>query len=291
MDDSKQLMPQQQDYSDILIIDGDAIPYMIGWFQKEHTDINRTNEVVDSFMNDFLVITGASKFIGILAFNGWPNGISTSKCFRYDLYQYKPYKGNRSGEKDEWIKFWEPHIRQRLIERWGFSCAAAWLETDDVVAYLSVVTKGIICSPDKDLKQMPGAFYNYKEIGTEKHKGVEIVTPKEALRNFYFQLLVGDSTDNINGVTGMGEVKANKLLNETSEMLWGVEVRLAYQKQYGSYYGPIIYLETEDVIQMMTPTHRLWEQYARVYGFNIQDYIKQIKNSRDYARSFRREVE
>lgn len=281
MDDSKQSMPQQQDYSDILVIDGDAIPYMIGWFQKEHADIDRTNEAVDNFMNDFLVITGASKFIGILASE------NSGKCFRYDVYKYKPYKGNRSGEKDAWIKFWEPHIRRRLIERWGFVCSPAWLETDDVVAYLSAVTKGIICSPDKDLKQMPGAFYNYKELGTEKHKGVEIVSAKEALRNFYFQLLVGDTTDNINGVTGMGEVKANKLLNETSEMLWGTEVKLAYQKQYGPHYGTLIFLETRFVIQMMTPTHDLWDTYS----FVVEDYIKLIKNSSEYVRSFRGEVE
>jgi len=281
MDDLKQSMPQQQDYSDILVIDGDAIPYMIGWFQKEHTDIERTNEAVDSFMNDFLLITGASKFIGILASE------NSGKCFRYDVYKYKPYKGNRSGEKDEWIKFWEPHIRRRLIERWGFVCAPAWLETDDVVAYLSSVVKGIICSPDKDLKQMPGAFYNYKELGTEKHKGVEIVSTKEALRNFYTQLLVGDGTDNVNGVTNMGIVKADKLLNETSEMLWKTEVKLAYQKQYGAYYGNIIFEETQFVIQMMTPTHELWP----TYGFVVEDYIKLIKNSSEYVRSFRGEVE
>jgi len=286
MDDSKQLMLQQQDYSDILVIDGDAIPYMIGWFQKEHADIERTNEAVDSFMNDFLLITGASKFIGILAFNGWPNLNNTDKCFRYDVYKYKPYKGTRP-EKPDWIKFWEPHIRQRLIERWGFVCAPAWLETDDVVAYLSSLIDGIICSPDKDLKQMPGAFYNYKELGTEKHKGVEIVTPREALRNFYTQLLVGDSTDNVNGVTNMGIVKADKLLNETSEMLWQTEVKLAYQKQYGPHYGTLIFLETKFVIQMMTPTHDLWETYK----FEVEDYIKLIKNSSEYVRSFRGEVE
>jgi len=289
MDDLKQSMPQPPGYSDLLVIDGDAIPYMIGWFQKDHADVERTNEAVDSFMNDFLTITCASRFIGILAFGGWPN-ITLEKCFRYEVYKYKSYKGSRP-EKDEWIKFWEPHIRQRLIERWGFVCAPAWLETDDVVAYLSAAETGIICSPDKDLKQMPGAFYNYKELGTEKHRGVEIITEKEALRNFYFQLICGDSTDNVHGVNGMGEVKANKLLNETSEMLWKNEVKLAYQKQYGPHYGEIIYEETFNVIKMMTPEHPLWEYYTRVYGFEIEDYIKAIKNSNEYVRSFHREVE
>ena len=34
---NEQLTPQR-DYSDLLIIDGDAIPFMIGWHHREHDD-------------------------------------------------------------------------------------------------------------------------------------------------------------------------------------------------------------------------------------------------------------
>jgi 5'-3' exonuclease len=40
----------------------------------------------------------------------------------------------------------------------------------------------------------------------------EYITPLEADRYFYKQMLVGDVTDNIHGIKGVGKVKADKLL-------------------------------------------------------------------------------
>ena len=40
-----------------------------------------------------------------------------------------------------------------------------------------------------------------------------IISPFDGLYNFYYQLLVGDSTDGIPGARGIGKVKAEKILN------------------------------------------------------------------------------
>lgn len=279
MDELKDSAQSLANYN-LLVIDGDAIPYMLGWHHKEHQEIAVMHQAVDQWMNDFLAITQAPNYIGIIA-------ADKSRCFRYNVYKYKPYKGNR-GEKDEWIKFWEPIVREYLVSKWGFCHAPAHLETDDVVATLAETkTDAIICSPDKDLRQIPGAFYNYKDLGGEKHKGLEIVSKKDAERNFLIQLLIGDTTDNINGVTGMGEVKANKLLAETSEILWWNAVKLAYQKQYGPHYGQLIYEETLAVIQMATPNSTYWSSNA----FDFIEYNGYIRKSTDYARSLYNEAE
>lgn len=270
---------------DFLVIDGDAIPYMIGYTNREHTEVEIVLNAVDQFMNEFLILTQAPKFIGIISH-------SSSKCFRYEVYKYKPYKGNRVGEKEPWIVFWEPIIRKHLEESWGFVLAPVWMETDDIVAMLAENNgHAIICSPDKDLKQIAGRFYNYVHTGTEKHKGLEIVSKQQAEFNFYYQILTGDTTDNINGCTGMGDVKAKKLLEETSQMMWNSAVKLAFQKQYGPYYGNIIYEETVWAIKMMIPSHPLWERLSNTYGFNLQYYIDAIKNTSEYVRSIRRETE
>ena len=64
-----------------------------------------------------------------------------------------------------------------------------------------------ICSVDKDLKCIPGKFYNLKT------KQVEEVSEEYALRFFYIQLLQGDASDNIPGLPGIGPKKAEKLLD------------------------------------------------------------------------------
>ena len=120
---------------------------------------------------------------------------------------------------------------------------------------------------------------------------MEIVTKQQAKYNLYYQLLVGDTTDNINGCTGMGDVKVKKLLEESSELMWNTAVKLAFQKQYGPYYGEIIYNETLWAIQMMTPSHPLWKKYSNTYGFTVEDYTGKIRNTSEYVRSIHRQIE
>jgi rRNA-processing protein FCF1 len=111
------------------------------------------------------------------------------------------------------------------------------LEADDLIAN-RVKDLGynncIIVSIDKDLKTIGGYYWSYYRqkckdfdgnyitlengiIDTEfKHNSVEFITEKEAEFNFYQQMLVGDSSDNIKGIKGIGQVKSTKLLNSSS---------------------------------------------------------------------------
>lgn len=65
----------------------------------------------------------------------------------------------------------------------------------------------IICSIDKDLRQIPGLHYSITA------RTVDSVGTVEGLRHFYSQLLIGDRVDNITGVTGIGKVKSARLLD------------------------------------------------------------------------------
>jgi hypothetical protein len=85
----------------------------------------------------------------------------------------------------------------------------------------------VIVSIDKDLKCIHGAHYNISS-----HK-TTYVTKHEALRFYYQQLISGDSTDNIPGVIGLGPVKAERLLfNTTDEEEMQEIVVQAYMSAY-----------------------------------------------------------
>jgi 5'-3' exonuclease len=121
-----------------------------------------------------------------------------------------------------------------------------YLEADDIVGYLAYKPEFgecIICSPDKDLKQIPGTLYDYK-------KGeMMIITPEAAEDHFKMQMLCGDATDNIKGVPGLGPVKARAKLSE------GKSVYDLYVDYFGTHYGAIIYAETLATVQVIQPGH------------------------------------
>jgi len=89
------------------------------------------------------------------------------------------------------------------------------VETDDVLGMLQCMAIGDTCiaSIDKDLNTIPGEHYN---IDKGDHY---LVTPEQAEYNFYFQMLTGDSTDNITGLPRVGKVKARKILMEGDNLL------------------------------------------------------------------------
>ena len=91
------------------------------------------------------------------------------------------------------------------------------LETDDLVAaYWKNIAEEdgrdtvIIVSIDKDYRQLPALIYNYHY----KHRCVYDIEPVEALYNFYEQMIIGDSIDNVNYCKGYGKKYAEKLLKD-----------------------------------------------------------------------------
>jgi len=64
----------------------------------------------------------------------------------------------------------------------------------------------IIWSEDKDLLTIPAKHWIDGKVVT--------ISEEEAKYNFYYQTLVGDSTDNYKGCPSVGSVTANKLLSQ-----------------------------------------------------------------------------
>jgi hypothetical protein len=166
--------------------------------------------------------------------------------FRDEIAVTRKYKGNRDQAHRP---TYEQDIRLYLKQVWGAEEVDGY-EVDDQVAMLqwndyqrAGYARGgsesswkdykdlcttIIASIDKDLDQVPGWHYSY-------NKAIKYwVSELEAQRNFWTQMLVGDSSDNIVGIEGVGKKGAEKLLKDctTAKEMWEV-VAEQYHKAYG----------------------------------------------------------
>ena len=128
-------------------------------------------------------------------------------------------------------------LKNHAIIHWNaYECNG--VEADDVVAatwrqITELDFEGsnnvIVASIDKDYKQLPCLFFDYY------HKRFNLVQiqPNEASFNFYKQMLMGDSSDGIKGVKGVGKDKADKILGQTSEYGYFRRAYAEYVKRYG----------------------------------------------------------
>jgi len=142
------------------------------------------------------------------------------------------YKANRKSNK------WVSELRKYLIDYLDGSYASDELEADDLIYFNSQlydVNDYIICSIDKDLKQIEGLHFDYyqlklkdengeyilDEFGKElkKRKGFIQVSKEQGENLIWEMMLIGDTSDNIKGIKGIGKVKAEKLLANRSK--WG----------------------------------------------------------------------
>lgn len=123
------------------------------------------------------------------------------------------YKANRPDDRNRFLVSLLKHYTIQMLESEGEQVKYDdKLEADDLIAQATYFfDRYIICSIDKDLKQLEGAHFDYYKKEGE-YKGWSYTTKQEGYVLLLKQLLVGDSSDNIKGVKGIGEKKATKLL-------------------------------------------------------------------------------
>lgn len=153
--------------------------------------------------------------------------------FREKVAKVKVYKGNRTNERPlhfmNLVRYAQAHYE---------TVCAKGLEADDLLAVIQLTSPPgttIICSRDKDLKQIPGNHYGW-ESGKQRAFGPEHVKDPGYLKLsgdgkklsgtgllfFYAQVLTGDVTDNYPGCPKVGPKKAYELLfdKETEEQMF-----------------------------------------------------------------------
>lgn len=181
--------------------------------------------------------------------------LSGDKNYRYDIATIRPYKGNRKQPKPVW--FYE--TREYLMNNWGAEVTDG-IEADDACAIeqTKALDNGeisVIASIDKDLLQVPGWNFNY----TTNH--FKHVTELEGWYNFYHQMLVGDVTDNICGVTGVGKKNAERILKgATNRADLHQRVENEYKRVYGSDWDRVM-LENGRLLYLQRKEGDVWNLY------------------------------
>jgi len=113
------------------------------------------------------------------------------------------YKGHRNRKKPCGYR----RVINKLKEEYEVVVMPT-LEADDAIGIYATKNEGhIICSPDKDMRQIPGKLYDLSE-------GVVNITKEDGDRWHMIQTMAGDQTDGYAGIPGIGIKKAAALLDE-----------------------------------------------------------------------------
>lgn len=159
--------------------------------------------------------------------SGYKLYLTGSGNFREGLATILPYKGNRDPtHKPKYYK----ELKQYMVDKHN-AIIVHGMEADDAMAMEQWSHRDkstIIATIDKDLDMIPGWHYN---LNSKEQYWVDL---DRANYFFFWQMLVGDSTDNIPGIKGIGKARATKalehLIGDTQAMKQVVEEM--YMKQY-----------------------------------------------------------
>ena len=206
-----------------LLLDADSILFKVAHYNLD-TELDfaemyeqyhdQVREIVNTIEEDNFIIDTVIHFFS-----------TCSKNFRYEIDP--TYKANREKTPlTEIVKHFKWYVISVLESEGENVKYSDTLEADDLISQAVEVLEQhypIVASIDKDLKQIPCAHFDYykKKVGEDEQgnvltdfRGFSYTTPQEGYEMLLEMLLIGDTSDNIKGVKGIGKVKAKKLLKE-----------------------------------------------------------------------------
>jgi len=257
----------------IPLLDFDVLVYevgfgvMTGWEGDDPPPFEMAREMLENKVANICALAGGTEpYIGYLT--GKDN-------FREKIATLKPYKGNRSQPKPFHYKnlraYMEGVMGAIIVDGMEADDAMAIEQMKDLKYDLEYEPYTIICSRDKDLKQVPGWHYTW-ECGKQPSWGPFFVEgygeihldDKRKLKGwgdkfFLSQCLMGDTTDNIGGIPAMRDVGAFKILTDTMTYPEGLKAVLeAYKGFYGDD-GEKNLLENGRLLYMLREPNKMWE--------------------------------
>lgn len=256
----------------IALIDGDLIVYTIG-YTTELEDVEEAHWRTDAFIDSIILATGAIDYKVYLS-------DSSENNFRYKINP--EYKAHRTQPKPVHYDA----IKEYLITKHKAKIAYN-READDELGIMQIrdlscrkiieeEPSTIICSIDKDMDMIPGLHYSwpiYRKGEIVREGRIYTVTEDEGLRFFYKQLCVGDTSDNIRGIDGLGPKKTEKLFEgvPTEDLVEVVADK--YKEQWGDIWyeemrknSLLLWIKRSEEENELTPVERYYQQSFKEVG-------------------------
>ena len=209
------------------LIDGDLIRYEIGWGALTGWKaITETEEIPPFDYVEKLLLQRIASIQEATGSDSYCLYLTEGHTFRYDIAKTKPYKGTRKENKpwhfDNLTAYMVGALEHKIV---------SFIEADDALAIDATADPGntVICTRDKDLRQVPVNVYSW-ELGKQASFGpvlisnpgtLELVDGKLKGTGFAFfcaQMLMGDGVDNIPGIPKFGPVKAYHFISPILDM-------------------------------------------------------------------------
>jgi DNA polymerase I len=181
----------------VVLIDADSLMYFSSYGSEEDQNLSETK--LSEKIYDILNIVEQNYNVV-----KWHVFVKGKNNFRYKIYpEYK----KRRPEKHPIIDV----LNQYLVDEFG-AIESHNAESDDYVYSYSQLPeyqgRVVMCSVDKDLRQIPGIHYDY-----QKNKFIT-VDNETAKYNLAVQMIMGDAADCIPGLRGYGPKKAENLIKK-----------------------------------------------------------------------------
>ena len=199
--------------------------------------------------------------------------VSGGKNFRHNIATIADYKGHRAGAD----RGHADRVKDYFLTRFN-AIECIDYEADDAMAMrmwahwdklmhkhdgdeLKVANDMdiVIVTRDKDLDNVPGWHFKWKIGRGEEDPKPYYITFIVAIRNFYRQMLVGDTADNIPGLYGVGPKSSwvKQLEDMTTEEEMHAHVFEKYEKHYRNYAAPF-FKEVGNLLHMWRRPRDKW---------------------------------
>ncbi len=236
----------------ICLIDADSLLY----YEMGKPTLEEAVYGIDERIKNILDQCNTTLYAGFL---------TQGRCFRYEVTD--TYKANRKGGSPKPIIF--SALKAYLRQQYKFWFIPE-LEADDLVCFYSFTDnrKTIVCSPDKDvLYQCVGMHYNYQK-GEFQH-----TTPETALKFLWQQVLMGDSTDGIPGLPGVGAKTSENWLKNRKKDFEGFALK-KYVEKFGMVEGLFKFHETFRLVYLLRSVEDIKRETSKTLPTLIVEQLK-----------------
>ena len=245
----------KKSFNKICLVDADYLKYHVVndiqkyWDAYGDPELKYGKDYLDYFTIKKLDETLFDKFSAkgfIFCFSG-----SSKDTYRYACAVEKEYKGTRKGLADT------GYLNQYQDMAGVITCVSKrhsvllyrFLEADDL---LSVLQNNwtMIFSHDKDMLQIPGDHYDVRS------NSLKLIDHILAERNLAYQMIVGDTSDNICGIPRIGEKGAKEFLDEIDAIPgpknYFIKVVQLYIQKFGTVEGLDRFTESWNLLKLRT---------------------------------------